>query len=323
MSTDHLTRLQQVLRDEAGALTALADRLDDAFAQAVTWMHECRGRVVTCGVGKSGHIAAKASATLSSTGTPSVFMHAAEAVHGDLGMVTAQDLVLVYTYSGETDELVRLFPSFRQIGARTITMTGRRQSSAAHLADLVLDVNVEREVCPHNLAPTTSTTAMLAVSDALAVAVMEARNFRPEDFAKFHPAGALGRRLTLRVADTMRTGDDLAIVGETTPLLEAMGVITRAGSGGACVVDQAGRLTGFVSDGDLRRFFLSGKDARTAATKDAMSPSPSTIEQDMLAFEALEVFQNHPRKIGEMPVVYHERPIGLLVLKDLLRAGLV
>jgi arabinose-5-phosphate isomerase len=152
VSTDHLTRLQQVLRDEAGALTTLADRLDDAFAQAVTWMHECKGRVVTCGVGKSGHIAAKASATLSSTGTPSVFMHAAEAVHGDLGMVTAQDLVLVYTYSGETDELVRLFPSFRQIGARVITMTGRRQSSAAHLADLVLDVNVEREVCPHNLA---------------------------------------------------------------------------------------------------------------------------------------------------------------------------
>ncbi len=315
--------ISRVLTEEATALLALRERLDDSFSQAVELILACKGRIATCGIGKSGHIAEKAAATLASTGTPSFFLHAAEAVHGDLGMITEGDVVLVYTYSGETDEVVRLFPSFRSIGATTILLCGRTQSSAALLADLVLDVRVDSEACPNNLAPTTSTTLMLALSDALAIAVMEQRGFSAEEFARFHPAGALGKRLTLMVRDVMRQGEDLPIVTEDVSVLDLMARITRAGAGGACVASENGLLVGYVSDGDLRRWFMSQPDPLAGRAGEIMTKGVATIEASLTAFEALEYFQNHPRKIGELPVVEQGVVVGLLMVKDLLRAGLV
>ncbi len=318
-----LDAIKRVLREEADGLVSLSDRIGEPFSVSVDWILGCKGRVVTCGIGKSGHIAAKTAATFASTGTPSFFLHAAEAVHGDLGMVTSDDVVLAYSYSGETDELVRLFPSFRSQGARTIVMTGRPTSSAGREADLVLDVAVDREACPNNLAPTTSTTVMLAASDALAVAVMEAREFRSEDFARYHPAGALGKRLLLTVADVMRSEEDIAIVERDTRVIDLMRSITRAGSGGACVVGKNEELIGFISDGDLRRWFVKSEAPLEGTAEDLMSMPGVTCEPSLLAFDSLEVFQNFPAKIGEMPVIENGRLVGLLVLKDLLRSGIV
>jgi arabinose-5-phosphate isomerase len=318
-----LDSFRRVLREESEALAASLARLGESHETAVKWILESSGRVITCGLGKSGHIANKTSATLASTGTPSLFLHAAEAVHGDLGMVTSQDIVLLYTYSGETSELVNLIPSLRAIGPRLMVMTGRPQSSAGRLCDLVLDCGVDREACPNNLAPTTSTTLMLALSDALAVAVMEQRGFTSEDFARFHPSGSLGRRLTLRVADVMRKGDDLPLCGPSDPLAEVLAEITRKGAGGACVVSEDMALCGFISDGDVRRHLLHSASPLGAAARDLMTPNPTTIEPDLLAVEALEMFQSFPRQIGEMPVVAEGRVAGLLMLKDLLRSGIV
>ncbi len=315
--------LERVLREEASAISALADRLDASFDQAVEWIFGTKGRVACCGIGKSGHIARKTAGTLSSTGTPSFFLHAGEALHGDLGMLTHEDVVLMYSYSGETDELVRLFPAIQAIGARTILITGRPSSSAGRLAGLVLDVSVEREACPNNLAPTTSTTLMLALSDALAVAVMEAHNFGPEDFAKFHPAGALGKRLLLTVRDVMRTGQDLPLVQVDTPIHEVMRAITKAGAGAACAVDSNGELLGIISDGDLRRFVMDHRNELDTTASAVMFATPTTITPDLMAVDALEVFQNLPKKIGEMPVVEQGKVVGLLVLKDLLRSGIL
>lgn len=315
--------LRRVLDEEATALRSAAGRATSGFNALVDAVRASSGRLVTCGVGKSGHIAAKAAATFASTGTPSFFLHAAEAVHGDLGMVTHQDVVLAYTYSGETDEVVRLFPSFRGLGAVTAVMTGRSASSAGRAAEIVVDVAVEREACPHNLAPTTSTTVMLAVSDALAIALMEGKGFQPEDFARYHPAGALGRRLTLTVRDVMRSGDDLPLVTPETGLEELMRLITQKGAGGACVVDAQSGLIGFVSDGDLRRWFLNQPAPLQGTARDLMSTGGPVMEPELLAVEALETFQNFPRKIGELPVVEDGRVVGLLMLKDLLRSGIV
>jgi arabinose-5-phosphate isomerase len=315
--------ISRVLKEEADALIAKSGAVEREYALMLEWILGCRGRLVTCGIGKSGHIAAKAAATFASTGTPSFFLHAAEAVHGDLGMVTEHDVVLAYTYSGETDEVVRLFPSFRAIGARSAVMTGRPMSSAARAADLVLNVGVEKEACPNNLAPTTSTTLMLAMSDALAVAVMEERQFGSEDFAKFHPAGALGKRLLLTVQDVMRQGEDLASVGVDSSLVDVMRAITSAGAGGACVIGSSGELLGFVSDGDLRRWIVDGHSVTAGTARDLMSSGGPVCEPGLLAIDAFEAFQNYPKKIGEMPVVSDGRVVGLLVLKDLLRSGIV
>lgn len=313
---------RRVLLEEAEAIRALAGDLG-SFNQAVDAILACEGRVITCGVGKSGHIARKTAGTLSSTGTPSLFLHAAEAVHGDLGMVTGRDIVLMYSHSGETDELVRLFPSVRAIGARTILITGRPFSSAGREADLVLDTKVQAEACPNNLAPTTSTTVMLAISDALAVAVMERRGFGKEDFARFHPSGTLGRRLLLRVADVMRPLSEIAIVAPEDDVLEISRAITQAGVGAACVRDERGGLGGFISDGDLRRHLQStGGDVHATAAQ-LMTVGVTTIEPDLLAVEALEVFQNLPKKIGEMPVVGDGELLGLVMLKDLVRSGIL
>jgi arabinose-5-phosphate isomerase len=313
---------KRVLLQEAEALVRLANSLDERFGEAVEWIYACKGRVITCGVGKSGHMARKTAGTLSSTGTPSLFLHASEAVHGDLGMVTSTDIVLLYSHSGETDEIVKLFSPLKATGAKTIVMTGRPNSTSGRLADLVLETHVEHEACPNNLAPTTSTTAMLALSDALAVAVMERRNFGKEDFARFHPSGSLGKRLLLRVSDVMRARDDMAVVSPTTQMLEVMAAITQAGVGAACVVDEDWHLVGFISDGDLRRYVAHERRLEAVAS-DFMTKSVATIEPDLLAVEALEFFQNLPKKIGEMPVLEDGKLVGLLMLKDLLRSGIL
>lgn len=312
---------RRILEHEAAALLLLAGRLDATFEEAVSLILSCDGRVICCGVGKSGHIARKTAGTFSSTGTPSLFLHASEAVHGDLGGVTDADIVLLYSHSGETDEIVRLYPSIRAIGARTILMTGRPESSAGRLSDLILNTWVKEEACSNNLAPTTSTTTMLALSDALAIAVMDRRGFTHEDFARFHPSGTLGKRLLLRVQDVMRIGDEVALCGPETSVMEAMRCITKAGAGVACVLSADGTLAGLISDGDLRRFFLSG--SREATAEQIMTRNPTCIEKSLLATEALEVFQNLERKIGEMPVMDAGRLVGLLTLKDLLRSGIV
>ena len=312
----------EVLRQEADAITALAGRLGAEFDTAVQWILGCRGRVLTSGLGKSGHVARKTAGTLSSTGTPSGFLHAAEAVHGDLGMVTADDVVLLYTHSGETEEIVRLFPSLRAIGARTVLITGRAESSAARIADLVLDTGVTAEACPNNLAPTTSTTVMLALSDALALAAMDARGFTRDDFARFHPRGSLGKRLLLTVADVMRPLAEIALVAEDTALLEVSRAITRAGVGAACVVDGESHLIGFVSDGDVRRAIAADRPHSSPA-REYMSRGVTTVLPDLLAVDALEFFQNLPHAFGELPVLADGKLLGLLMLKDLTRSGII
>jgi arabinose-5-phosphate isomerase len=317
---------QKVLRQEADSIRLLADNLNESFSHAVQMLFDCSGRVVTCGVGKSGHVARKAAGTLSSTGTPSIFLHAAEAVHGDLGSVTALDVVLLYTHSGETDEIVRLMPSFKVQGARTILITGRPHSSAGRAADLCLNTHVAEEACPNNLAPTTSTTVMMALSDALALAVMEMREFTSEDYAKLHPGGTLGRRLLLTVRDLMRTGADVATVSSDAPLIDVMTAINKAGAGGACVITGENELAGFISDGDLRRHLSTSADPFTARAADVMSKNVTTIEPFLMAVEALEFFQTfyqtQTRKISEIPVIEDKKVIGLLMLKDLLKSGI-
>lgn len=311
------------LRQEAEALQILATQLGAEFEQAIDLILACSGRVITCGIGKSGHIARKTAGTLSSTGTPSLFLHAAEAVHGDLGMITAGDVVILYSHSGETDEIVRLFPSIRAQGAKSILITGRPDSSAGREADLCLNTFVEDEACPNNLAPTTSTTAMLALSDALAIAAMERRGFSKEDFARFHPSGALGKRLLLTVRDVMRAYPDIAHVDTSANATDVIRAMTQAAVGAACVVDTEVRLLGLVSESDLRKHLLSHENPLASPASDLMNSNPTTIEPDLLAIDAFEVFQNFPVKIGELPVVEDGKVAGLLVLKDLLRSGIL
>lgn len=311
------------LRQEAQALLHLAEQLGDEFDLAVDMVLKCPGRTITCGVGKSGHIARKTAGTLSSTGSPSLFLHAAEAVHGDLGMITAGDVVILYSHSGETDEVVRLFPSIRAQGAKSILVTGRPGSSAGREADICLNTFVQQEACPNNLAPTTSTTAMLAISDALAIAVMERRGFTKDDFARFHPSGALGKRLLLTVRDVMRAYPDIAHVGASDTATEVIRAMTQAAVGAACVVDDSVRLLGLVSESDLRKHLLSHQNPLASPAADMMNANPTTIGPDLLAIDAFEVFQNFPVKIGELPVVEHGKLAGLLVLKDLLRSGIL
>ncbi len=313
---------RKALEQEAAALLRCASELGEPFELAVQMVLDCPGRVITCGLGKSGHIARKTAGTLSSTGTPSFFLHAAEAVHGDLGMVTDRDVVLLYTHSGETDELVRLYPSIRSIGAKAIVITGRAESSAARLSDLVLDTGVTEEACPNNLAPTTSTTVMLALSDALAIAVMDRRKFTREDFAKFHPSGTLGKQLLLRVSDVMRPLAQCSVVRPEDYVIEVIRSMTDAGTGAAIVMGDDG-FEGLITESNLRRHLLSQEGGLSGEAREMMNEHPVLVETDLLAMEAFEVFQNHPVKIGEIPVKSGAQIVGLLVLKDLLRSGIV
>jgi len=319
------THGRRVLIEEADALRALAERLDETFETATETIRACTGRVVVTGMGKSGKVGEKIVGTLASTGTPALFLHPAEALHGDLGMVTSVDVVLALSYSGETDELLAILSPLKRRAHCLIAVTGSTRSTLARKADIVLDICVPKEACPMNLAPTTSTTAMMALGDALAVAVMEARGFGREDYALLHPAGSLGRRLLLRVSDIMRTGDELAIAPETVTVQQAIFAITKAGAGAACITGAEGELTGILTDGDVRRYFARvGGEGLQRPVREAMTIAPRVVQGDPLAVEALDRFEHETAKIGDLPVVDDAgRPAGMLMLKDLVRSGIV
>lgn len=320
---------RRVLSEAAQALDRLAEHLDGAaWAEAVGLLLATKGRVVVTGMGKSGKVAGKLAGTLASTGTPALFLHPAEGVHGDLGMLQPGDTVIALSYSGETDEITAILPAIRQLQTPLIALTGGAHSTLGRAASVVLDVSVEKEACPMNLAPTTSTTAMIAMGDALAVAVMGARRFTPDQYARLHPAGTLGRRLTLRVADVMRTGDSVAVVLDTATVLEAMFAITRANAGAAIVTDASGRVAGLITDGDIRRHLLDDPHLLSRPASEAMTRGPGLVTADLLATEGLRRLDDfHPlpgQKAGDAPVVDSEgRPVGMLMLKDLVKAGIV
>lgn len=311
----------EVLSIEAEAILALRARLDENFDNAVEAILRCRGRVIISGMGKPGIIGRKIQATLASIGIPSLSLHPAEAVHGDLGMVTAQDVVLVLSASGETEEIIRLIPVVKKIGAFMICMTGTTDSTLAAHSDLVLDVGVAREACPLGLAPTSSTTAALAMGDALAVALISEKNLRPEEFALYHPAGSLGKKL-LKVRDVMRRGKDNPIVGEEMKVREVLLAITEARAGAATVIDHEGKLAGIFTDGDLRRAMETNPDLSTCRISEFMIRNPITISPDRLAVEALRVMRgDNPkgRTLDELPVVDAAgAPIGMLDVVDVI-----
>lgn len=311
-----LALARDVLDIEADAVRALRDQLDGGFVQAVALLLGCRGRVVVSGIGKSGHIARKIAATLASTGTPAFFVHPAEASHGDLGMVTSDDVFIGISYSGESEELVAILPLVKRIGAKLIAITGRAGSSLGTLADVNLNAAVSKEACPLNLAPTASTTAALALGDALAVAVLDARGFGSEDFARSHPGGALGRRLLTYVRDVMRSGDDVPSVGLDATLSDALFQITAKRLGMTAVVDAEGKVAGIFTDGDLRRVLARDGDFRTLSITDVMTRDPRTIAPDHLAVEAVELMERH--RINQMLVVDADGAlIGALNMHDL------
>ncbi len=313
---------KEVLRIERDALTSLMGRIGYDFDRIINVIHKTKGRIIVTGMGKPGFIAQKISATLSSTGTPSLYLHPAEALHGDLGRVTKDDLILALSNSGETEEIVKLLPIIRKIGAKLIAMTGNVRSPLAKFADYSIDVSVKREACSLGLAPTTSTTAMLAMGDALAVALLEKKGFKEKDFAFFHPGGILGKRLILKVADIMRKGADNPVVKENTPVKSVLLAITKARAGSASVVDSRGKLVGIFTDGDLRRHIERAPNLIQKKVKDVMTKNPTSINKERLAAEAFDILRS--KKIDELPVVDGKRhPIGLLDVQDLLKAGLV
>ena len=313
---------RRVFEIERDALAAVAERLGEGFSKACQLVLESRGRVVATGMGKSGHVARKIAATLASTGTPAFYVHPGEAGHGDLGMITEADVVLALSYSGESDEVLMLLPVLKRQGNRLIAMTGRPGSSLALAADVHLDVSVPAEACPLALAPTSSTTASLAMGDALAVALLDARGFTADDFARSHPAGSLCRRLLLHITDVMHSGDELPQVGENASLSEALVEMSRKRLGMTAVVDADQRLVGLFTDGDLRRALDSDLDVRSARIVDVMTRTPRTIGADQLAVEAARVMET--QQINGLIVVDGEgRAVGALNIHDLLRARVV
>jgi arabinose-5-phosphate isomerase len=311
-----LALARDVLDIEADAVRALRDQLDDGFVEAIDFILGCRGRVVVSGIGKSGHVARKVAATLASTGTPAFFVHPAEASHGDLGMVTAEDVFIAMSNSGESDELIAILPLIKRLGARLIAITGKPGSSLAQLADVHLNAAVAKEACPLNLAPTASTTAALALGDALAVAILDARGFGPDDYARSHPGGALGRRLLTYVRDVMRTGDQVPIVTPTATVRDALFQLTAKRMGMTAIVDDNGRVKGIFTDGDLRRVLERSGDFRELSIASVMTPGPRTIGPDQLAVEAVELMERH--RINQMLVVDDAgKLIGALNMHDL------
>ena len=317
-----LDRAREILEIEGNAVLALRDRLDESFSRAVELILQCKGRIVVTGMGKSGAIGRKLAGTLASTGSPALFLHPAEGVHGDLGMVTSQDVVVAISNSGETDEITSILPVIKRIGARMISMCGRTDSALASYSDVVLDTSVEREACVLGLAPTTSTTAQLALGDALALCVMEARKFSAEDYALFHPAGTLGRRLTMTVGDVMRSGDRMAVASADELVRDVLFAITKAGAGAAIVVDAQRKMVGIITDGDVRRHMLSDERCLYRTAREIMTPNPKTAGSDQLAVEGLRLLESF--KIGEVPVLDDDgKPVGMLMMKDLFQAGIV
>jgi arabinose-5-phosphate isomerase len=317
-----LAMARRVLRIEAEAVAALADKLDSQFAQAIELILSCHGRVIVSGVGKSGHVARKIAATLASTGTPAYFVHAAEAVHGDLGMITREDVVIAISNSGESDELLTIVPLIKRQGGRLIAITGNDDSSLAREADVHLDAGVREEACPLNLAPTASTTAALALGDALAVTLLDARGFGAEDFARSHPGGTLGRRLLTHVRDVMRDVREVPAVAESALLPDTLRAMSQGGLGLAVVCDPVGRLQGVFTDGDLRRAMEKKGDLRVVTVGELMTRAPRTIAPERLAVEAVEMMEQH--KISQLLVVDQNATLlGALNMHDLFRAKVI
>ncbi len=321
-----IEQAKKVLQIEADAVSRLIDRLDDGFDRAVDLILNCRGRVVVTGMGKSGHIGNKIAATLASTGTPALFLHPAEGVHGDLGMVTKGDIVIALSNSGETEELNRMLPSLKRIGIRIIALTGGIESTLAKNSDVVIDVGVKEEACPLGLAPTASTTATLAMGDALAVVLLDRRGFKAEDFACYHPGGSLGKRLLLRVRDVMHAGDAVPRVSEETLIKDAIYEISSKKMGITSVVNREGRLLGVISDGDLRRWMerteKTGENLLAKKARDIMTRDPKMIGKDALAAEAVAVMEASSITCLIVPDA-ESRPEGVIHLHDLLKAGVV
>jgi arabinose-5-phosphate isomerase len=311
-----------VIETEAQALASLAARVGKSFVDACRLLLQCEGRVVVTGMGKSGHVGRKIAATLASAGTPSFFMHPGEASHGDLGMITAQDVVLAISNSGGTREIVTILPLIKRLGVPLITLTGDQQSRMAEVADVNIDVGVETEACPLGLAPTASTTATLAMGDAIAIALLEARGFSAEDFARSHPGGRLGRRLLLHVSDIMHSGDDMPTVALDVPVSKALVEMTRTGLGTAAIVDGDLKVLGIYTDGDLRRTLDRELDVHKAKISEVMTAQCVTVAPNMLAAEGLKIMED--REINSLLVVDGEhRLIGVLSMHDLLHAGVI
>lgn len=320
-----IEQAKQVLKIEAEAIEALLPRIDGHFVDAVRMILDCRGRVVVTGMGKSGLIGKKIMATLASTGTPSFFLHPAEGIHGDLGMVTADDVIIALSNSGETGEVLNILPSVKRIGAKIIAFCGVETSTLVKNADVFLNVGVEKEACPLGLAPTASTTAALAMGDALAVALLTERHFTPADFALYHPGGSLGRKLLLTVEKVMHAGEDNPKVTEDQTVKVALFTMTAKGLGAVSVVSEDGHLLGIITDGDIRRGLAKGHEFLDYPVSRIMTRTPKTITADRLAAQALHIMEkNEPRPITVLPVVDEKfRAIGILHLTDLLRQGVV
>jgi arabinose-5-phosphate isomerase len=312
---------KEVIRIEAEAVAALEPRINGNFEAAVELILACRGRVIVTGMGKSGVVARKIVATMNSTGTASVFLHPSDAVHGDLGMVRQEDIVICISKSGDTEEIRELLPMFRHIGVKVISLVGNNSSHLASQSDIVLDIGVKEEACPLDLAPTASTTATLAMGDALAIALLHRRGFTKEDFAMYHPGGNLGKRLLLRVEEMMVTGSGVPVVHEEVPLSEAIVEMTSKRLGATCIVNGSGTLRGIITDGDLRRLLQRTKDITHVTAAEAMTKNPKTIRKGSLAATALEEMESY--SITQLVVVDdHQHPVGMLHLHDLVKAGL-
>ena len=315
----HLARARAVFDIELAALKAVRAQLDEAFDRAVDLIVEtlrCRGKIVVVGIGKSGNIGQKIAATLTSTGSTSVMLNSVDALHGDLGIVNDGDLVLALSYSGESEELINLLPALKRFSVRIIALTGNLKSTIARHSDVVLNVKVPKEACPFNLAPTASTTAMLALGDALAMSVLQARGFKEEDFAKHHPAGAIGRSLLLQVRDIMRTDSRNAVAPESVTVKEALLVMTRAKSGSVSAVDARGKLAGVFTDGDLRRQMAADENILSRPLKSVMTRHPICVRDEALAVEALKIFNE--RNIDDLIVINAKRePVGMIDSQDL------
>ena len=319
---NRLKLAERVLRLEVEGILGLLPRLDARFLKAVDLLHDCRGRVIVTGMGKSGLVGRKLAATLASTGTPAYFLHPAEGVHGDVGMVARDDVVLAISNSGETDELLAILPQLKRLGVRLVLLTGTPGSPLAKQSDVVLDVSVAEEACPMNLAPTSSTTATLALGDALAMVLFDLKGLRPEDYAAFHPRGALGWRALFRVADLMHTGEAVPQVGEDAPMADVIREMTEKRFGVTTVVDAAGRLVGIVTDGDLRRVHLREPPILSLKARDCMTRAPKLIGKEELAAKALQVMESFA--ITCLVIADAARhPVGIIHLHDILRAKIV
>lgn len=322
---DILAEARDVLQQEAKGIENLIPSLDQNFVNAVHMIMESKGRAIVTGMGKSGHIARKVSATLSSTGTPSIFLHPAEAIHGDLGMVTGADVVLAFSNSGETVEILNILPSLKRIGAKLIAIVGNHNSTLAKNSDIILDASVEKEACPLGLAPTTSTTVALALGDALAIVLLSCHHFTKKQFAIYHPGGALGRKLLLTVENVMHKGNDNPVIAEDSIVQDALFMMTEKGLGAVSVVDEEGHLIGLVTDGDVRRGLETGSNFLKWPVDAMMTKSPRQITSDKLAAAALHIMEkNQPRPITVLPVVDKDgKAVGMVHITDLLRQGVV